>query len=105
MSFLTALTTGLNIGASALGIGMGVKGLIDSSKSPEKEKETPYDPNLGTLKGKTSGSAGEVEDGAYGGQMTHLGAEPSQGSLGRPVALEDDPVLNQPVDNYNNFIF
>jgi hypothetical protein len=28
-----------------------------------------------------------------------------QGSLGRAIALENDPVLQQPVDNFNNFSF
>ena len=32
-------------------------------------------------------------------------ASGQEGSLGRAVALENDPVLEQPVDNFNNFSF
>ncbi len=94
-----ALLTALGIGSMGLSMGLTIKDLLDSGS------DEPAKSSVVKSKGGGNGSAGEAEDGAYGGQMTHLGAEPSQGSLGRPIALEDDPVLNQPVDNYNNFIF
>ena len=104
MAFLVPLAAGLSIAASGLGIGLGVKSMIDSSKGSKEEEEEPYDPKGGFLKGYNTGGSTDLQE-PESHEMPHLGATPSIGSMGRPLALEDDPVLNQPSTNSDNFIF
>lgn len=67
-----------------------------------KLKHTRGDDAIGNmLTGQSTGPGEGSEGQGFGG----MGASPSEGSLGRPLALEQDPVLNQPTDNFNNFSF
>ena len=64
---------------------------------PTDDAVTSFDAGLSTALGE------ELK--ASKGGSSDMGAQPQQGSLGRAVALEQDPVLDQPIDNYNNFSF
>lgn len=94
-------------GALMAGVGLATQGVAMYQMINDMTKSNDEEEKSSTVASKSggNGSAGEVDEGAFGGQMSHLGAEPSEGSLGRPIALEQDPVLEQPVDNSNNFIF
>lgn len=71
-----------------------------------KLKHSRMDDTIGNMITGLSTGAGQRDQGEGGGFGSGgMGGSPSDGSLGRPLALEEDPVLNLPVENYNNFSF
>lgn len=102
--------------AKAEGLTQGVAGLVGLEDSVGTENED----RLSALKHKSSDHAGSsfkmggnITGGSAGGQTSPQmggagvgGASPNQGiSLGRALALEDEPALQQTNYNNNNFSF
>lgn len=100
--------------AKAEGLTQGVAGLVGLEDSVGTENED----RLSALKHKSSDHAGSsfkmggnITGGSSGGQPSPQmggmgGSSPNQGiSLGRAVALEDEPALQQTNYNNNNFSF
>lgn len=68
-------------------------------------KHERLDDALGNLITGLSTGAGQKDQGDQEMAAGGMGGSPGEGSLGRPLGLEEDPVLNQPTENYNNFSF
>ena len=86
------------------------KGLDLDVNSPMQDlmtmlKHERLDDTLGNFITGLSTGAGLKDQGNQDITSGGMGGSPSEGSLGKPLALEEDPVLNLPTENYNNFSF
>jgi hypothetical protein len=114
LAFFPLFLAGAALLGTAVSAGTSVYGMIKSenesanqrTKQKEQEEKQKYDPNKGVSSGiSLSGSSGGGSPGAYGSDQPHLNAEPPVGSLGRPMAIEQEPSLQKQTTDLNNFSF